>query len=429
MNKITDKSIYKSRIVDKLVEKDLRIFGAICIEGPKWCGKTWTSFHHAKSEFFVGDPSGNFSNRMLAEVEPYTVLKGETPRLIDEWQEVPALWDATRAFVDKNGNKGQIILTGSSTPVNKGVLHSGTGRIKSIRMNTMSLYESGDSSGIISLKDLCENKFESKIFEETSLEKLAYLIVRGGWPGNININESDCDELALGYMENVAKTDLKQLDKDIDYNEHKAKLILKSLARNESTTVSNQKILDDIIENDNSSISKNTLSKYLDAFNRMFLFNNQEPFSPNIRSSLRVKQMEKRHFSDPAMACAMLKLNPKKMMNDLKTFGFMFEAMVERDLSIYAQLLSATLFHYQDYKSNEIDAVIELEDGNWCAIEIKLGLNKVEEGSKNLIKVCKDIVDNGGKEPIMKCVIYGVGNIAYKNADGVYIIPITALKP
>ena len=429
MNKITDKSIYKSRIVDKLVEKDLRIFGAICIEGPKWCGKTWTSFHHAKSKFFVGDPSGNFSNRMLAEVEPYTVLKGETPRLIDEWQEVPALWDATRAFVDKNGNKGQIILTGSSTPVNKGVLHSGTGRIKSIRMNTMSLYESGDSSGIISLKDLCENKFESKIFEETSLEKLAYLIVRGGWPGNININESDCDELALGYMENVAKTDLKQLDKDIDYNEHKAKLILKSLARNESTTVSNQKILDDIIENDNSSISKNTLSKYLDAFNRMFLFNNQEPFSPNIRSSLRVKQMEKRHFSDPAMACAMLKLNPKKMMNDLKTFGFMFEAMVERDLSIYAQLLSAKLFHYQDYKSNEIDAVIELEDGNWCAIEIKLGLNKVEEGSKNLIKVCKDIVDNGGKEPIMKCVIYGVGNIAYKNADGVYIIPITALKP
>ena len=429
MNKITDKSIYKSRIVDKLVEKDLRIFGAICIEGPKWCGKTWTSFHHAKSEFFVGDPSGNFSNRMLAEVEPYTVLKGETPRLIDEWQEVPALWDATRAFVDKNGNKGQIILTGSSTPVNKGVLHSGTGRIKSIRMNTMSLYESGDSSGIISLKDLCENKFESKIFEETSLEKLAYLIVRGGWPGNININESDCDELALGYMENVAKTDLKQLDKDIDYNEHKAKLILKSLARNESTTVSNQKILDDIIENDNSSISKNTLSKYLDAFNRMFLFNNQEPFSPNIRSSLRVKQMEKRHFSDPAMACAMLKLNPKKMMNDLKTFGFMFEAMVERDLSIYAQLLSAKLFHYQDYKSNEIDAVIELEDGNWCAIEIKLGLNKVEEGSKNLIKVGKDLVDKGGKEPIMKCVIYGVGNIAYKNADGVYIIPITALKP
>ncbi|MDY4819704.1 MAG: DUF4143 domain-containing protein [Bacilli bacterium] len=428
MKKITNDSIYKARIVDKQVKRDLRIFGAICIEGPKWCGKTWTSSHHANSEFLVGDPSGNFSNRMLAELEPYTVLKGDAPRLIDEWQEVPALWDATRAFVDKSGSKGQLILTGSSTPVNKGILHSGTGRIKSIRMNTMSLYESGDSSGLFSLKDLCENKFESKILEETTLEKLSYLIVRGGWPGNINVNVNDCGELALGYMENVVKTDLKQINKDIDFNEHKAKLILKSLARNESTTVSNQSILNDIIENDNSSISKNTLSKYLDAFNRMFLFNNQEPFSPNIRSSLRVKQMEKRHFSDPAMACAMLKLTPKKLMNDLNTFGFMFEAMVERDLSIYAQAMNAKLFHYQDYKDNEIDAVIELEDGNWCAIEIKLGLNKAEEGSNNLIKVCKDIVNNGGKEPIMKCVIYGVGNMAYKNADGVYIIPITALK-
>ena len=428
MKKLTNILNYKPRIVDEQVEKDLRIFGAICIEGPKWCGKTWTSSYHANSEFLVGDPSGNFSNRMLAELEPYTVLKGDTPRLIDEWQEVPALWDATRSFVDENGNKGQIILTGSSTPVNKGVLHSGTGRIKSIRMNTMSLYESGDSSGDISLKDLFENKFESKVLKETNLEKLSYLIVRGGWPGNINVDVNDCDELALGYMENVVKTDLKQLDKDIDFNEHKAKLILKSLARNESTTVSNQSILNDIIENDNSSISKNTLSKYLNAFNRMFLFNNQEPFSPNIRSSLRVKQMKKRHFSDPAMACAMLRLTPKKLMSDLNTFGFMFEAMVERDLSIYAQSLNAKLFHYQDYRNNEIDAVIELEDGNWCAIEIKLGLNKIEEGSNNLIKVCKDLADNGGKEPIMKCVIYGVGNMAYKNADGVYIIPITALK-
>ncbi len=428
MKKIIDLSNYKPRIVDELIKRDLKIFGAICVEGPKWCGKTWTSSFHANSEFLVGDPKGNFSNRMLAEVEPYTVLKGDTPRLIDEWQEVPSLWDATRSFVDLNSEKGQIILTGSSTPVNKGILHSGTGRIKSIRMNTMSLYESGDSSGDISLKDLCNNKFESKLFEETNLEKLAYLIARGGWPGNIGVAESDCAELANGYMDNVIKTDLKQLDKDIDYNEHKAKLILKSLARNESTTVSNQKVLDDIIENDDTSISKNTLVKYLNAFNRMFLFNNQEPFSPNIRSQLRVKQMEKRHFSDPAMACAMLKLTPKKMMNDLKTFGFMFESMVERDLSIYAQALNATLFHYQDYKDNEIDAVIELDDGNWCAFEIKLGINKAEEGSKNLIKVCKDIVENGGKEPILKCVIYGVGNAAYKDANGVYIIPITALK-
>ena len=428
MEKIANETKYKKRIVDSIIERYLKIFGAICIEGPKWCGKTWTSSYHSKSEFLVGDPSGNFSNRLFAEVEPYTVLKGETPRLIDEWQEVPSLWDATRAFVDTNAKKGQIILTGSSTPQVKGILHSGTGRIKSIKMNTMSFYESGDSIGVISLKDLCEHNFQSKMLEEVSLEHLAYLIARGGWPGNIEVDVKDCVELANGYMENIIKTDLRKLDKDIDYNEHKAKLILKSLARNESTTVTNQRILNDIIENDKESISKNTLAKYLDAFNRMFLFNNQEPFSPNIRSSLRVKQMEKRHFADPAMACTMLKLTPKKMLNDLKTMGFMFEALVERDLSIYAQALNAKLYHYQDYKGNEIDAVIELEDGLWCAFEIKLGLSQAEEGANNLVKVCDGIVANGGKGPLIKCVIYGVGNIAYQNKDGVYIFPITALK-
>ncbi len=428
MNEVVNKATYKRRIVDKTVERYLRIFGAICIEGPKWCGKTWTSSYHAKSGFYVGNPDGNFSNRRLAEIEPYAVLKGENPRLIDEWQEVPSLWDATRAFVDERNQKGQIILTGSSTPVRKGILHSGTGRIKEIRMNTMSLFESGDSTGEISLEDLCNNKFEAKIVGDTNLEKLAYLIIRGGWPGNIGVLEDDCSEVAKSYMDNVIKTDLNQLDHEIEYNEQKAKLILKSLARNESTTVSNQNILRDIIENDSSSISKNTLAKYLDAFGRMFLFNNQEPFSPNLRSSLRVKQMEKRHFSDPAMACAMLNLTPRKMMTDLNTFGFVFEGMVERDLAIYSQSINAKLFHYQDYKDNEIDSVIELEDGNWCAIEIKLGINKAEEASNNLVRVCDSIVKNGGKAPIMKCVIYGVGNLAYKDDNGVYIVPITSLK-
>lgn len=428
MSKIADKAKYKARIIDEQIERYLKVFGAICVEGPKWCGKTWTSSYHARSEFLVGDPSGNFSNRMLAETEPYTILEGDFPRLIDEWQEVPPLWDATRAFVDRSGKKGQIILTGSSTPSEKGILHSGTGRIKSLRMNTMSLYESGDSSGVISMKDLCNGKFSSKILEDTRLEKLAYLIVRGGWPGNIDAEETECTHLAIGYMESVAKTDLRKLDKEIDYNEHKAKLILKSLARNESTTVSNQSILRDIIENDVESISKNTLVKYLNAFERMFLLNNQEPFSPNVRSSLRVKQMEKRHFSDPAMACAMLKLTPKKMMNDLNTFGFMFEGLVERDLSVYAQALNGKLYHYQDYKGNEIDAVIELDDGNWCAFEIKLGLSKAEEGAANLCKVCNEIIECGGNAPLIKCVIYGTGNMAYQNKDGVYILPLTSLK-
>lgn len=428
MEKLVDKSRYRPRIIDDQIERNLSIFGAVCVEGPRWCGKSWASSFHSNSEFLVGDPSNNFSNRMLAEMSPYTVLEGTTPRLIDEWQEVPALWDATRAFVDRRPDKGQIILTGSSTPAKKGILHSGTGRINSIRMNTMSLYESGDSNGFVSLKDLCNGYFESKIFEKIPLEWLAYLIIRGGWPGNIGVSELECQDLALSYMDSIIKTDLRKLDPDIDYSEHKAKLILKSLARNESTTVSNNKILNDISDNDSESLSKNTLAKYLDAFGRLFLFNNQEPYSTNIRSSLRVKQQEKRHFSDPAMACAMLNLTPKKLLNDLNTFGFMFESLVERDLSVYAQSLGGKLYHYQDYSGNEIDAVIELDDGNWCAFEVKLGLNQAEEGAKKLVKICNSIEKNSGKAPIVKCVIYGYGNMAYKKPDGVYVVPITSLK-
>lgn len=428
MDKIVNESKYKLRIIDSVIERNLKIFGAICIEGPKWCGKTWTSSYHAQSEFLVGDPTGNFSNRMLTQIEPFSVLNGKKPRLIDEYQEVPSLWDATRAYVDKSNEKGQIILTGSSTPKTKGVMHSGTGRIKSIRMNTMSLFESKNSTGAISLEDLYFGKFETQILNDTTLEELAYLIVRGGWPGNLEIPKEDCGLLAQSYMENILKTDLRSLDDEIEYNSQKAKLILKSLARNESTTVSNNTILKDIIENDSSSISKNTLVKYLDAFNRLFLLNNIEPFSPNVRSSLRVKQSEKRHFSDPAMACAVLNLNPSKLMKDLNTFGFLFEAMVERDLSIYAQSLDAKIYHYQDYKDNEIDSIIEFKDGSWCAIEIKLGINKAEETSNNLTKVCNEIFLASGQKPIFKSVIYGSGNLAFKDKNGVYIFPITALK-
>lgn len=422
------KENYKTRLIDPIIDKYLEIFGAICIEGPKWCGKTWTSSYHSKSEFFVGDPNNNFSNRNFASIEPYKILEGEKPRLIDEWQEVPSIWDTVRAFVDAHPKKGQIILTGSSTPLTKGVLHSGTGRIASLKMNTMSLFESGDSTGEISLTDLLNDKFQSKIIEHTSLEKLAYLIIRGGWPGNLNVSNNYCDQVAKNYIENVIKTDLNKLNDDTLYNQHKAKLILKSLARNESTTVSNQTILNDIDENDNSSMSKNTLSKYIDAFDRIFLFNNQEPYSSNVRSSLRVKQNEKRHFCDPSLAASLLNLNIDKLLNDLNTFGFLFESLVIRDLSIYTQTIEGKLFHYQDYKDNEIDAIIELNSGDTIAIEIKLGLNQAEKASNNLIKICSDIKRNGGKEPAYKIIIYGVGNAMYRDKNGVYIIPITALK-
>lgn len=428
MSILSDKSKYKRRIIDKSIELYLEICGAICIEGPKWCGKTWTSAFHSNSEFLVGDPEKDFSNRHLAELNPTLVLQGDAPRMIDEWQEVPSLWDATRAEVDKRHKKGQIILTGSSTPKVKGIMHSGAGRIVRLRMNTMSLYESGDSSGKISLEDLCNGKFTMQLLDDVPLQKIADLIVRGGWPENIVVDNKKIHLMPRAYMESIIEENINNLDDGVEYNKHKVQLLLRSLARNESTTVSDLSLLKDIIEQDNESMSRNTISKYLEALNRMFLFNNQAPFSPNIRSSLRVKQSEKRHFSDPAMACALLNLTPTKLLGDLNMFGFLFESLVERDLAIYAQSFGAKLFHYQDYKNNEIDAVIELEDGEWCAFEIKLGSNKIDEAAKNLIKVCNDIVGNGGKPPKIMCVICGLANASYQRPDGVYVVPITALK-
>ena len=428
MGIIKNKEQYKKRIIDQTIETYLKISGAICIEGPKWCGKTWTSAFHSKSEFLVGDPYNAFSNRQLAELNPSLVLQGETPRLIDEWQEVPSLWDATRAEVDSRNKKGQIILTGSSTPKTKGILHSGAGRITRLRMNTMSLFESGDSTGAISLQDLCNGNLQDQMVKETSLSQLAYLIVRGGWPANIGSDILAAHLMPKSYMTSVISTDLNKLDDGVEYSAHKAELLLRSLARNECTCASDLSLLNDIGETENESLGRNTVTKYLESLNRLFLFNNQKPFSPNFCSSLRVKQMEKRHFSDPAMACALLNLTSTKLLQDLNTFGFLFESLVERDLDIYSQSFGGKLFHYQDYKNNEMDAVIELEDGEWCAFEIKLGAKRIEEGAKNLIKVSSEIAKSGGKPPKIQCVICGLSNAAYRRADGVYVVPITALK-
>ena len=428
MSKTANEREYKKRIVDSVIKEYLKISGAVCVEGPKWCGKTWTSSYHSNSEFLVGDPNNNFSNRQLAALNPSMILQGDVPRMIDEWQEVPAIWDAVRAEIDKRHKKGQIILTGSSTPRTKGIMHSGTGRIISLRMNTMSLFESGDSSGVVSLKELCRGNLKMQMVEEATLEDLAYYIVRGGFPENIYVPENKAHIMPRAYMDGVAKEDLNKLDDGIEYNSAKILLLLKSLARNESTTVSDSSLLKDIIANDDNSMSRNTIAKYLSALDRLFLFNNQDPFSPNYRSGLRIKQSKKRHFSDPSMAAALLNMTPKKLLGDLNTFGFLFESLVERDLSVYAQSFGGKLFHYQDYKNNEIDAVIELEDGEWCAFEIKLGAKRIDEGAENLIKVCNDIENNKGKAPIIKCVVCGLSNAVYQRPDGVFVVPITALR-
>lgn len=419
---------YIPRIIDSRIEDYLKIFGAVCIEGPKWCGKTWTASFHSKSEFLVGDPEGNFQNRQLARLSPGLILEGELPRLIDEWQEVPSIWDAVRSKVDQTGEKGQYILTGSATPKRKGILHSGAGRIGRLRMNTMSLYESGDSFGQVSLFDICQDRMEPTITGEVSLEKLINLVIRGGWPGNIGLQAEHASLLAMEYLKAIIDDDVFRID-GVKRNATKMKLLLRSLARNESTTATNRTLKNDIKEIDDEDIDAETVADYIDIFARLFVTDNQPPFSSGVRSSVRVKQSVKRHFTDPSLACALLGVTTEGLLNDLETFGFLFEALCIRDLKIYAESFGGTLYHYQDYKGREIDAVIELQNGKWCAFEIKLGANQIDLAAENLIRIKSEIEkDSRGKPPTVLCVICGMSNAAYKREDGVYVVPITALK-
>lgn len=420
-----DPSQYRPRVIDELVEQYLQAFGAICIEGPKWCGKTWTAHMHAKSAFLVSDPAGNFQNRQLAQLDPSIVLDGQFPRLIDEWQEVPSLWDAVRFKVDDQAVKGQFILTGSATPKRRGVMHSGTGRIARLRMMSMSLYESGDSSGSISLKDICNSVYETKLTGEVQLRTIATLILRGGWPGSIGLSTKNAVLIPGMYLKNVVDDDVDKID-DIKRDKAKMRLLLRSLARNESTTVGKKKLKDDMMGVEKTSIDEDTITDYLDVFTRLFILENQKPYGASLRSSLSVKQAEKRHFTDPSFACSLLGITQEdKLIGDLQTFGFMFEALCVRDLRIYAQAFGGELYHYQDYENNEIDAVIEMPDGSWSAFEIKLGANQIDAAAQSLLKIQAKFL----KPASSLCVICGLSNAAYRRPDGVYVVPLTALRP
>ncbi len=423
-----DRGKYKPRIVDRQVGKYLSAFGAVCIEGPKWCGKTWTSSYHSKSEIYIGDPAGNFQNRQLAELSPALVLEGETPRLIDEWQEVPPLWDAVRYKVDQRPQKGQFILTGSATPNHKGILHSGAGRIARLRMRPMSLWESGDSCGKVSLEQLCQGTLTPALTGEVDLKKLIELIIRGGWPGSLGLPLEQAALLPAQYLDAVIDDDVYRID-GVKRDTQKMRLLLRSLARNESTTATNKTLMKDIKAVDDEDIDGNTVAAYLDIFKRLFITDNQPPFSSGIRSSVRVKQAEKRHLADPSLACALLNVSPAGLLGDLETLGFLFEALCERDLRIYAESFGAQLYHYQDYRSQEIDAVVELPDSRWCAFEIKLGANQIDAAAENLLKIKKQIeADPKGKPPAVLCVLCGMSNAAYQRPDGVFVVPVTALK-
>jgi predicted AAA+ superfamily ATPase len=422
------KTDYKPRLADIRLENLLQAFGAVCIEGPKWCGKTWTALNAARSVAYIASPENNFQNRALAQLSPNLVLEGDAPRLIDEWQEVPPIWDAVNFSVNQQTTRGCYILTGSATPNYKGVLHSGAGRIAKIQMLTMSLLESGDSGGQVSLKALFDGGFTPQRQEPTTLEQLIHLIVRGGWPGSLGLPAKAASELPRAYLSSIITDDLHRIDGSRK-DQQKVYRLLRSLARNESTVVSNATLRRDIQDVDGETINEDTIADYLNLLQRMFLRNDQPAFDPNMRSSVRVGKSVKRHFVDPSLAVAAMEISGEMLGKDLNTLGFLFEALCERDLQIYAADFQGKHFHYRDGTGREIDAVVEHPDGSWAAIEIKLGGKQVDQASENLVAIRAAMENSpGAKPPKVLCVLCGLGEYAYQREDGVFVVPITMLK-
>ena len=421
-----DRERYRPRLVDTRLDLYLSTFGAVCVEGPKWCGKTWTCTMHSKSEFLVGHPSGNFANRKLAMLDVNSALKGAPPHLIDEWQDVPAIWDAVRYSVDEARESGRYILTGSATPREKGVLHSGTGRIARLSMHPMSLQESGWSSCSVSLADVCRGQeIGVQSIHEPTLDELIEFVMRGGWPGGLDKSYRQAVLIPRDYIRNVMEVDIQKLD-GIDRDPVKVLKCLKSLARNESTTASTNTIRDDIAEVDDTSLSINTVTDYIGAFNRLFLVRDTKPFSTFARSPSRIKQHSKRRFCDPSLASALLGMSPKMLLRDLRTFGLLFESLALRDLEIYAEAMEAQLYHYQDYDGDDFDAVIQTPEDGWSAFEVKLDPAQVDEAAATLVKIASKFNRN---PPTALAVIVGKSGLAYRRKeDGVYVLPLTSLK-
>ena len=415
-------SAYRPRIIDREIQQKLQLAKAVCVQGPKASGKTWSAKNQAESAIMLGDPADNFANRRIVMMDNSAALKGKSPHLIDEWQEIPSLWDAVRFAVDESPEMGRFILTGSSTPLKKGVMHSGAGRIALVNMKPMSLLESGESSGKVSLSSL----FREGISEAVStgsvrIDDLAYYIVRGGWPAALDIPREYASSYASDYVKGILQEDIPRVAETIDMI--KMHRFMRSLARNESTTASKRTLQRDM----NGEISDVTIDSYSSILSRLFLVSNQLPFSPAVRSSLRLKQMEKRHFVDPSISAALLGMTEASLLSDLQTFGFLFEALTERDLSIYAEAYGCRRMHYQDYRNNEIDAIVEAPDGSWGAVEIKLGAGEIDHAAHTLLKADKAMREASGKGASFLAVICGLTTYAYKREDGVNVIPLTAL--
>ncbi len=420
---------YKKRIADGILKKKLEGKGAVLIEGPKWCGKTTTAEQLAESVLYMDEPEKKEQNITLSELNPKRLLSGKAPRLIDEWQLAPKLWDAIRFEVDHRKELGQFILTGSAVPADtKEITHSGTGRFSWLTLRPMSLYESGDSTGEVSLKALFDGEKEIDGSSLLDIDRLAFLVCRGGWPQAVSMREEIALEQAFDYYDAVVRSDINRAD-NVKKNPERVKRLMRSYARNQGTQVSNAVLSQDIAANDESPISDDTVASYINALKKIFVVEDMPAWNPNLRSKTAIRSSDTRYYIDPSIAAAALGIGPNDLINDLKTFGFLFETLCVRDLRVFADSLGGEVYHYRDKDGQECDAVVHLRNGKYGLFEIKLGGEKlIEEGTSSLKAMEAKIDTDKMNAPSFLAVLTGTGDFAYRRRDGVFVIPIGSLK-
>lgn len=425
---------YKKRIADRLLKEKLGYMGAVLIKGAKWCGKTTTAEQVAGSVLYVDEPSRKGQNQSLAKLNPNLLLEGKTPRLLDEWQVAPELWDAVRFEVDHRDNGvGQFILTGSAAPLNSNdkekISHSGTGRIAWLIMRPMTLYESGESNGTVSIKDdLFTNNSSFAAINSLELEDIARLMCRGGWPGACIINSDKALKIADEYITAVTNIDISRVD-NVKRSPEFTKRLMRSYARHQSTQASIATIYADIVSHDNESLSEETITSYINALKQLYVIEDVQAWNPNLRSKTAIRTSDTRYYTDPSLATASLGVGSKDLINDLKTMGLIFETLVIRDLRVYAEANDGQLYHYRDKSGLECDAVIYLKNGTYGLIEIKLGGEEsIKEGSETLKRLSEKIDTDRMNAPSFLAVVTGVGNYAYRREDGIFVVPIGCLK-
>ncbi|HJJ36371.1 MAG TPA: DUF4143 domain-containing protein [Methanocorpusculum sp.] len=418
---------YLPRIIDTQIAEYLAASGAVLIEGPKWCGKTWATRHIAHSVLYLQDPDKSAKYLDIAREKPSLLLEGEPPLLIDEWQMAPVLWDAVRFAVDMRGKTGQFLLTGSAVPLDNAVLHTGTGRIARLTMRPMSLFESRESSGDVSLMELFAGVEEISGRSTLTIEEFAFILSRGGWPASVTDEKTVALKRVKNYVDAVINYDVSRVD-GVEKNPDRVRTLLQSLARNTASMATIGTITADVSATD-GDVSEKTISKYLTALRRIFVIEDLPAWRPALRSKTMIRSSPKRHFVDPSLAVAVLRATPERLLHDFNTFGILFESLCVRDLRIYASANDGAVYHYHDANDLEADAIVQLYDGRWCAIEIKLGTSEIDAAARNLLKLKERINTEKMSSPTFLMVLTGMGEFAYRRSDGVFVVPIACLKP